>query len=301
MLGDELEGDDGRRCRLCNSSLKKTGAVCGDRADIAVVKCAGCDLIQLEDFSHIDRAYYASSEYSGQDAVSSRAREQHWNDKRVAKIREILPEAGSLAAFDFGCGHGGFLEAAQGLFRSLIGFDLSPIFCMEHKHQGWRSVNRLAEVPQDIEVIVVFHVLEHVQYPWKLLGELVKTFSRVQKLVIEVPHTGEALNALFENAAYRKNHYCSDHLYYFTHTTFRQVMAAAQLEVLFETELQRYSLANTLGWLARGSGGGQSFWGFLDDPLLNAHYERVLVQNRMADSILAICQPRRHNLYEEQR
>jgi hypothetical protein len=60
------------------------------------------------------------------------------------------------------------------------------------------------------------------------------------------------------------------------------------LEVVVETQLQRYSLANNLGWLSQGKGGGQVAWDFFNDEVLNSHYERVLVSQKLADSVFVV-------------
>jgi hypothetical protein len=71
----------------------------------------------------------------------------------------------------------------------------------------------------------------------------------------------------------------------------------AGLECTLQTGFQRYSLANNFGWLAQGKGGGQFQYDIFNDQDLNNQYEKVLVQNRTADSILFICRPKNINVH----
>lgn len=279
------------RCNLCGEKATETGSVCEDQSDLRVVKCDVCSLIQLSDFSHIDDSHYSSSYYPATLALA-RDRERDWNQKRVSILKKHLPGLRNRNTLDLGCGHGGFLEQAQGLFNSLVGFDL----CSQHVEilngEELRCVNNLADVSADeIDLVVMFHVLEHVKHPSEFLRYLQRKFYKVDSFVIEVPNTEEALNSLFDCQSYRANHYSSEHLYYFSYNTLQRVVEDAGLECILQTGFQRYSLANNFGWLAQGKGGGQFHYNIFNDLDLNLQYEKVLVESRTADSIFFICRP----------
>jgi predicted TPR repeat methyltransferase len=196
-----------------------------------------------------------------------------------------------LKTLDFGCGSGGFLYIARDRIRNLIGFDLSSRICDVHRAAGFRCHDKLEDVPKDIEVIVLFHVLEHIQAPWDLLSALSVRFGACRHFVIEVPNNDEALLSIFTSESYRKNHYSAEHLYYFTPSTLRNVVVRAGLLPIIETQLQRYTLANNFGWLRYHAGGSQTVWTCFNDEQLNKEYERVLVGQGAADSIFFICHP----------
>jgi len=283
------QGGEELRCGFCRQPLALTGDACSDRPELKIGRCAGCGLTQVSDFTHVATEHYSSSDYFPSDLAAARARERSWNRKRVARVREMIPRAPAMTALDFGCGHGGFLEQAQGVFGQLIGYDLSPRVCQAHREAGWPCVNRLEDAPRDVSVILLFHVLEHLRAPWECLARLQAQFPEAETFVLEVPNENEALQSLFDVAAYRPVHYTSDHVYYFTPNTLRRVAEAAGLAVVVDTQLQRYTLANTLGWLRHGKGGGQDQWDFLNDERLNQEYERVLTAQGVADSVFFIC------------
>jgi len=277
-------------CRFCHSRLELTGAVCRDSADLHVGRCTTCGLVQLDDCSHVAEQRYTAQGYWG-DLEAARRRERAWNHKRLSLLCRHVRGIEDAHVLDYGSGHGGFLEAGQGVLRHLTGFDLSRSACEAHRAAGWQSVNDLNEAPAAVEVILLFHVIEHLPAPWSHLADLRRRFAKAKTFVIEVPNLHEALHGLFHNTAYQRNQFGAEHLYYFTPQTLRMVAEAAGFDIVVETQLQRYPLANHMGWLSDGTGGGQDRYLALDDESLNEHYERVLVEHGLADSLFVICVP----------
>jgi len=280
-------------CLLCGGSVQPTGHACGDRPELAVGRCEGCGLVRVMDFSHVTESHYAADDYFPFDDAAIYGREAPWNAKRIERCVELLPMAASRKVLDFGCGIGGFLKRSQQHFTGVIGFDLSRRLVEAHRVAGFPCVSDLAEVPADIDTIALFHVLEHVPRPWLLVADLLKRFPAVDRVVVEVPHTGEALLSWFDSAPYRLNHHSADHVYYFTPATLRAVLEKAGLSVVVGTQLQRYSLGNTFGWLHSGCGGGQNRWTVFNEKSFHDAYEAVLVEAGVADSLFMIAKPGR--------
>jgi len=283
--------DPGYACHFCGGGLDATGDVCSDRPDLQVVRCRVCGTRQLDSFAHITQELYESDRYFPVDVAPVLEREAEWNRNRVRRLRDLLPDAARRVALDYGCGPGGFLRQTGGLFARCVGFDLSPRIAALNRADGFDCHANLDDLPADVDTLLLFHVLEHVPDPKSFLAELLERFSRIDRVVVEVPNTEEALISLFGNAAYRRNHHSAEHLWYFTNRTLRLQLEAAGLEVIVDSQLQRYTLGNSLGWLSRNAGGGQHLWPFFNDTALNAAYERVLVEAGAADSILAVARP----------
>jgi len=119
---------------------------------------------------------------------------------------------------------------------------------------------------------------------------MLEKFNSLKYLIIEVPNTNEILNSVFRNQAYGLVHYSSDHLYYFTYETLIMILKKSGIPISICTGLQRYSIANHFGWLAKNKGGGQEDWSFLDDKDLNRNYADFLIKNNLSDSIFIISQ-----------
>jgi SAM-dependent methyltransferase len=243
------------------------------------------------DLSYVVTSRYAADNYFPVDDAAIYAREASWNEKRIARCIELLSNAASRKVLDFGCGIGGFLKRAQPHFARVVGFDLSKRVVEAHRISGFPCVNDLADLPADTDTIVLFHVLEHIPQPWALLADLLKKLPAVDRVVVEVPHTNELLVSWFDSAPYRLNHYSADHVNYFTAATLRAALEKAGLKVLVDTQLQRYALGNTFGWLHSGRGGGQNQWTVFNDKRFHDAYEAALVSAGAADSLFMIAAP----------
>lgn len=262
---------------------------CSDKPNLTIGTCSDCDLTQVSDFSHVKLSHYSSDDYFPSDLGCARKKEYDWNRKRIIKIKELKPDLFKSKALDFGSGHGGFLEQGQDFFSNLIGFDVSQRVCKSHLDNGWQCVNRLEDIPEDIETIFMFHVLEHLHKPWALITNLLKKFKFANTFIIEVPNEREALISVFNLPSYQPVHYTADHVYYFSPKSLRRIVEYAGLKVSIESQMQRYSFANTIGWLLNNKGGGQNIWTSFNDQKLNCEYERVLTESGIADSIFLIC------------
>jgi SAM-dependent methyltransferase len=280
-------------CLLCGGSVHPTAHACGDRPDLRIGRCQECGLVRVMDFGHATESHYAADDYFPLDDAAIYAREAPWNVKRIERCVALLPEAASRKVLDFGCGIGGFLKRSQLHFARVVGFDLSKRLVEAHRAAGCPCENDLASVPADTDTIVLFHVLEHVPQPWLLVADLLKRFPAVDRVVVEVPHTGEALLSWFDSASYRLNHHSADHVYYFTPATLRAVLERAGLQLLVDTQLQRYTLGNTFGWLHAGRGGGQNRWTVFNEKAFHDAYEAALVETGVADSLFMIARPER--------
>jgi len=235
------------KCNFCKNDLSLSGDVCWDRTDIKVGICKKCGLKQLLNFSHIGLDYYSSDDHFPEDLTTLRKREYHWNQKRIERLVNCIPGIENKKILDFGSGHGGFLEQAQNIFKDICGYEVSQRTCNSHNKAGWRCYSFLEDVPTDREIILLFHVLEHIPDTQEFLEQLQNNFPYAKTFIIESPNDKEALNSLFENEAYRKNQHSSEHLFYFNTQTLRSILESAQLEIKVETQLQRYTLANHFG------------------------------------------------------
>jgi SAM-dependent methyltransferase len=280
-------------CLFCDGSLMPTGDSCGDRPDLAILRCKDCGLERVSDFAHANVDHYAADDYFPADDGPIYAREARWNIKRIENCLTYLPNADHRRILDFGCGIGGFLKRAKPHFGGVVGFDLSRRQVKAHRALGFDCSNDLDEIASDIDTIVLFHVLEHVPEPWRLVADLVARFPAVDRVVVEVPHTSEALLAWFDSEPYRRNHYSADHLYYFTNTTLRAALNRAGLDIVLDTQVQRYTLGNTFGWLLDGKGGGQNKWSAFNEKAFHDCYEAALARAGVADSVFMIGVPRR--------
>lgn len=138
-----------------------------------------------------------------------------------------------------------------------------------------------------VDVITMWHVLEHLENPIALLHRLKKLLVPNGVIYIEVPNAEDALLSLYQSNAFADFTYWECHLFLYSNETLKNLIEKAGLKIAFQTQIQRYSLANHLYWLANGLPGGHIQWNMMNSHSLNEEYEKLLVGLGKADTLIA--------------
>jgi 2-polyprenyl-3-methyl-5-hydroxy-6-metoxy-1,4-benzoquinol methylase len=274
-------------CYLCNgaSFVLREGRV-RDDANLKVLECTGCGLVQLDSFEHIRSGFYEESGMHGANQVpmESWLRDTEWDDRR--RFEMLMPVLPNHRVLDFGCGAGGLLQRASDLAAAVVGVELE-----ERVRTYWDGrIQIVADIDQAGEqwdLITAFHVVEHLPDPVSMLKKMGSRLSENGRLVVEVPSANDALLGLYDSDDFQKFTYWSQHLFLFTPDTLRRVAERAGLQVVSIQQYQRYPLSNHLHWLSKGKPGGHQKWSFLDSPELSAAYSAALASIGQCDTLIA--------------
>jgi 2-polyprenyl-3-methyl-5-hydroxy-6-metoxy-1,4-benzoquinol methylase len=274
-------------CYLCSSTQfsVRNGAV-RDDPSLRILECDACGLVALSSFEHIEPGHYADSGMHGEAVPSVEAwlRDTERDDQRRFEMLEsALPNRRVL---DFGSGAGGFVRKAQALTADVAGVEPE-----RRVHEHWSGAitlhNSLADVGGSYDIITAFHVIEHLPDPRTTLRELAACMKASGRLVVEVPSSDDALLTLFDNAAFQRFTYWSQHLFLFNADTLRRLAVQAGLRVISIAQFQRYPVSNHLYWMSRQRPGGHQHWAFLDTPALTAAYGAALAAIGKCDTLIA--------------
>jgi SAM-dependent methyltransferase len=277
-------------CYLCegNDFRIRPGTV-RDNPELQILECISCGLVFLSSQSHIHENFYQNSGMhaaNGQSPqISDWLMETARDDER--RFRFLQPLLGQKSLLDFGCGAGGFLKRAKRLASQAHGLEPEAILAPYFQQEGLEVFRSLAEIAPGYDIITLFHVLEHLADPRETLRELSVLLHEEGQIFIEVPHAEDALLTLYRCEAFSHFTYWSCHLYLFNATTLKLLARQAGLRVDYIQQVQRYSLANHLHWLARGEPGGHQRWHFLDSPELEDAYANKMATLGLCDTLLA--------------
>lgn len=129
--------------------------------------------------------------------------------------------------YDIGCGKGEFLrilcELAPGVTG--IGIDPSCTPCIEGNFELRRSTFEESDVAGDARLVILRHVLEHIDRPASFLMAL-RAAMPAAPLYVEVPD----VDWILDNRAFWD--FCYEHCNYFSLDTLRFAMAGASFEVI---------------------------------------------------------------------
>ena len=274
-------------CYLCNHpdfSVRK-GAV-RDNPSLQIIECTNCGLVALSSLQHIQAGHYEDSGMHGDalPSVESWLRDSEQDDqRRFEMLKSVMVNRKVL---DFGCGAAGFVRKAQSLAAEVAGVELESRV-REYWGDSIALHGGLEDVGGGYDLITAFHVVEHLSDPRAMMKELATRLKDQGRLVIEVPSSEDALLTLYENDAFQRFNYWSQHLFLFNAETLRRLATQAGLRVISIQQFQRYPLSNHLYWLSRNRPGGHQHWSFLDTPALTEAYTASLASVGKCDTLIA--------------
>lgn len=278
-------------CKICKSK-KNTIIHKGTRdiRDIDVLKCEGCGVTFLSDFSHIVEGFYEES------GMHQDGKEYTFDQWRADTKEDDTRRANDLGSYfegkevlDFGCGNGGFLHNIKKNAKNVYGVELENIAREMLAEEGIDTRADIREFGgQKFDVITMFHVVEHLTEPKEYLEKMKEYLADSGKLIIETPNANDALLSQYESEAFADFTYWGCHPILYTSNTLEKLLVEAGYRVVWNKQIQRYPLANHLHWLSKGAPGGHKKWSHLSSEVLNAEYKRILEEQQMCDTLL-IC------------
>ena len=283
-------------CGLSASALVQKGARHAPEAEVR--RCGACGMVYLwprPDADELTRYYETSyREDYGELPVEKRYLEDLGEARRrVERLRPLLgPGVGVL---EIGCGSGAFLDAVRPYVEQLQGVE------PDRESRTWIEGRLGLAVAADFEslrpeeetfdLVVMFHVLEHLPDPLAFLRSLPELLPVGGKAVIEAPNLDDALVSLYEIPAYQRFYYQKAHLLYFSADTLKRTLDRSG----FEAEIrgvQRYDLSNHIRWMLTGQPGGQGFYDATLSDAVDAGYAEALIRAGRSDTLWAVAQPR---------
>ena len=210
-------------CNLCSSIDSRPFLSSGTHE---LVQCTQCGLVRTETFQH------GETSYSGDEYFTIKNRYvAQWDDfvtmfrTLVTKIAGYQPPPSRL--LDVGAGIGTLMAAAREAGYCVQGVEISPwaaAFAREEKQldmiAGTLAGAGLKSGAYD--VVVLNHVLEHVDDPRELLAEARRVLADDGLLVVGVPNVASLMCSL------KKGRWASlrpeEHLWHFAPSTLRRLL-----------------------------------------------------------------------------
>jgi len=215
-------------CILCGSSklqlLNKIVAHYQEKT-YSLMKCSICGMIQI--FPRPEKIYLDSfyDEYFDADPSFSAAnqfKKMNTFDDVLSFIKALYPKSCTL--LDLGCGNGASLEIAQKKYGlDVFGVDKGASACEVCAKKGIKTycgeLDDARFPDNNFDVVVTFHVIEHVLKPRQLLVEVNRILKKGGLFVVKTPNVDSKLARLtgpfwgFMNPPF--------HINYFTPRTLR--------------------------------------------------------------------------------
>ncbi|MCM8805113.1 MAG: class I SAM-dependent methyltransferase [Candidatus Omnitrophica bacterium] len=282
------------KCYLCGGKVQATiqnGVRHGSM--FKVKKCFNCGLVFLYPVPDDNQLNdYYRNKYR-KDYCDPPAEERFYSDIPEAKLRlkriknELTKKTKLL---EIGCGTGAFLKTISPYVNNVFGIE------PDDESRQWIKEKLNFDVVSDIEnldkgekfdMVVMFHVLEHLPDPVNFLKKLKEIMKKRAKLIIEVPNVNDALIALYQVKEFCKFYYQRAHLYYFSSHTLKKVLKKAGFNNFKVNGIQRYDFSNHIRWMLTGKPGGNGYYNSVFGKKFNDEYARILIEKGYADTLWA--------------
>lgn len=260
---------------------------------VAVYQDSYSGVIFLKDF-YVGTEEYRTASYDYAPGSEHKCAEETEAARRRLSEHQHLIYGKKIV--DFGCGSGEFLRLAKSLARSVAGVEISDESLTTLEKLGILGKSSLGEVSRQggIDSLFLFHVLEHLPDPLKMLKDFRRKLDPVEgRIVIEVPHARDFLLSHLKVKEFAAHTFWSQHLILHTRDSLNRLLVNAGYTNVSIVGVQRYGLANHIGWLSNGKGGGhQGPLAFMERGHLHNHYENALRSLDATDTLVAVASPR---------
>lgn len=263
-----------------------------DNPKLNVYRDSVSSVVFIEDH-YVGDHEYVSGEYRKKPKPLTKAAGRDYEDltdseRRFKTYRQFIT---AKAICDFGCGAGSFLKLARPVAKDVFGIELQLDYSDELNNIGIKCHQSLQVIGQPLDVVTLFHCLEHLPDPTSTLNDLRASLKNDGEgvLIIEVPHARDFLIDNLRLKDFIDFTLWSQHLVLHTRESLRLLLSDAGFKNIVIEGVQRYSVANHFHWLAnKRPGGHKSLLSSLQTPELVAAYEKALARIDATDTLVAI-------------
>jgi len=263
-----------------------------DREDVSVLKCQKSGVIFLSRSDHRETSYYedcADLKYwQVQDRKAGLMITAADDYRRSNQFRAMVS---GKVWLDVGTGLGGILDLLKADALKTLAVEPQAGARKMLQDAGYTVFHDVQDVAENsIDVVTLFHVLEHFNDPLRILCDIRKVMKPEGKIIVEVPHANDALLSSYDNEAFKSFTFWSEHLILHTRRSLTVFLQEAGFHAITVSGFQRYPLANHLYWLAKGKPGGHTVWEHLRSVELEKAYADLLNRVDQSDTLIALAE-----------
>lgn len=225
----------------------------------------------------------------------------YWDSKNVIEARNKtydddirrynqIKNINYTTLLDFGCGNGGLLKIIKNnnKDKNVIGLELNESLIEYLNNENIPTYNDINKIPDNIDCIMLNHVLEHLYDPISTLKNIKYKMNEKTLLIIEVPHADDFLISEYNCNDFKKFTFWSEHLILHTEKSLLNLLNIVGFSNIKITYYQRYNIFNHLYWLSNRKPGGHKNNNYNDNKLIES-YNNFLIKNKKTDTLIAYC------------
>ena len=250
-------------------------------------RCCNCNVLFLANFDHIVDSHYQNSQMHADHSITPEKWMQEGfsdDNRRFLMFKKLFENKNIL---DVGCGAGGFLKLIQSFCSNAFGVELEKKLKNFHTKNKLKVFQEMEHLPYlKFDYISIFHVLEHIKNPIEFLKNLRQKLSNNGEIIIEVPHSEDALISLYNLQEFKDFAFWSNHLFVFNESSLSFIAERVGMRINWIKYIQRYPLSNHLHWISKRQPGGHKLNISEKHPGVTLSYEKFLIENKLTDTLI---------------
>jgi len=285
-------------CILCkNQKTKLVSNKVRDSKKFKVIKCLKCNHVQLFPIpSKKDEKQFYDKELQNlaikkDFKISELRKDSSFDVERRSKfIRKLITKNHKI--LEIGSGDGFFLEKMHDYGYNITGIEIS-----KQRRKRAKKITKTRILDQDFsegikdldkfDLIVLFHVLEHILEPKIFLKNISKLMNSKGKIVVEVPNYNDFQITI--NESYKNWQHQRAHIHYFTPKILKKIFRESGFNVNIKG-VQRYSIENMFSWKTTNKPQINSPKFNLEKEFqwIENNYKKYLEKELLSDTIIAV-------------
>lgn len=223
--------------------------------------------------------------FTSLDELNSRTRTIEDNSRRL----DLITKYQFNSILDFGCGSGLLISDLKNIGKEVFGVEIKQELFNLLSFSGLdvaKDINYYSN--NEFDLITMFHVLEHLEDPLKILRSIREKLSDHGRLIIEVPNANDALLTLYDNDCFKTHTLWSEHRVLYTKkslTILLELIGFSDIEVI---GVQRYGLGNHINWIKNCKPNGDQTYELFNTDEFSLLYQSSLDMIDATDTLIAV-------------
>jgi len=220
-----------------------------------VHKCNNCGVSRINEMDCFERKNYESSLYREEMGQGLSVADFYRNADpiQIHHLEAFWPFSfRNKVVADVGCGAGSFVDHVAGVASEIIAIEPTEMYHESLLERGYKVFSYADEVEDEfkgnVDVIVCFQVIEHVENPVEFLKDIYQVLKKGGKLILATPNHNDILMKLLPES-FPSFFYRRAHRWYFDESSLSYCIEKVGFTVIDFRHKHTFGLSNTLAWL----------------------------------------------------
>lgn len=217
--------------------------------------CNNCGVVRLDEKECFKQVNYETTKYREEMGQGLSVEDFYKNADpiQIHHLEAFWPFTfRNKVVADVGCGAGSFIDHISGVTSNIIAIEPTQMYHKSLSDRGYKVFSYAntvgSEFINEVDIIVSFQVIEHVEDPINFLRDLYKLLKKGGKIIIATPNHNDILLKLIPEE-FNSFYYRRVHRWYFDEKSLSYSLERSGFKNLSVRYLHSFGLSNAMFWL----------------------------------------------------